>query len=205
MPETLWAKDLPLDAQLHAFTVGNDRVNDLELLPFDAEGSAAHARMLGECGLLDEPEARALVGALRELKTQAERGELRITAEQEDGHTALEAALTERLGATGRRIHLARSRNDQVQTALRLLMRSRLLELARRSRNARGAFLEFGHAYANSPLPGYTHMRRAMPSSWAMWSVAFAEGLFEELAQLPAVWMRLDRSPFGAAAGSAHR
>lgn len=201
MPETLWAKDLPLDAQLHAFTVGNDRVNDLELLPFDAEGSAAHARMLGECGLLDEPEARALVGALRELKTQAERGELRITAEQEDGHTALEAALTERLGATGRRIHLARSRNDQVQTALRLLMRSRLLELGEALQKCARAFLAFGRAYANSPLPGYTHMRRAMPSSWAMWSVAFAEGLFEELEQLPAVWMRLDRSPLGAAAG----
>ncbi|HSH39769.1 MAG TPA: hypothetical protein VK993_13410, partial [Chthoniobacterales bacterium] len=67
MAETLWAKDLPLDQQLHAFTVGADRVADLELLPFDAEGSAAHARMLGECGLLEEQEAKALVRALREL------------------------------------------------------------------------------------------------------------------------------------------
>src|SRR5215211_6657466 len=130
MPETLWAKDLPLDERLHAFTVGNDRTTDLALLPFDAEGSAAHARMLGEGGLLPIAEAQALVRALRDLKGEAERGELPITSEQEDGHTALEVALTKRLGETGRRIHLARSRNDQVQTALRLFLRVRLLALA---------------------------------------------------------------------------
>ena len=201
MPETLWAKDLPLDEQLHAFTVGNDRVTDLVLLPFDAEGSAAHARMLGEIGLLNIDEAKALVAALRDLKEQAERGELPITEQQEDGHTALEAALTERLGATGRRIHLARSRNDQVQTALRLLMRSRVLELGEALHSCTAAFLEFGSKHSAVPLPGYTHMRRAMPSSWSMWSVAFAEGLIEELEQLPALWARLDRSPLGAAAG----
>lgn len=201
MAETLWAKDLPLDQQLHAFTVGNDRVTDLALLPFDAEGSAAHARMLGECGLLDEQEARALVVTLRELKAEAERGELTITAEQEDGHTAIEVALTKRLGATGRRIHLARSRNDQVQTALRLLMRARLLDLGEALQKCVAAFLSLGQQHARVPLPGYTHLRRAMPSSWGMWSAAFAEGLLEELQQLPALWLRLDRSPLGAAAG----
>lgn len=201
MPETLWAKDLPLDEQLHAFTVGNDRVTDLELLPFDAEASAAHARMLGECGLLDGTEAKALVSALRDLKAEAERGELTISPEQEDGHTAIEAALTKRLGATGRRIHLARSRNDQVQTALRLLMRARLLDLATALHNCAAAFLAFARQHTGSPMPGYTHMRPAMPSSWEKWSAAFAEGLQEELEQLPALWSRLDRSPLGAAAG----
>src|ERR1700681_3569955 len=121
MSDQLWAKNLPLDEQIHAFTVGDDPVTDLHLLPFDAEASAAHARMLGECGLLPESEAKALVAALRELKAEAEHGQLLITREQEDGHTALENALTARLGDTGRRIHLGRSRNDQVQTALRLL------------------------------------------------------------------------------------
>ena len=123
MSEMLWAKGLPLDEQLHAFTVGDDPLIDLQLLPFDAEGSAAHARMLSGCGLLPENEAKALVAALRRLKERIERGELTITREQEDGHTALEVALTKELGPTGSRIHLARSRNDQVQTALRLWMR----------------------------------------------------------------------------------
>lgn len=201
MPETLWAKDLPLDEQLHRFTVGSDPVSDLELLPFDAIGSAAHARMLGERGLLDEHEAKLLVAALRDLREQAERGELPISAEQEDGHTALEAALTGRLGATGRRIHLARSRNDQVQTALRLLMRARVLDLGEALHRCASEFLAFGSKHSAATLPGYTHMRRAMPSSWGMWSAAFVEGLLEELEQLPALWARLDRSPLGAAAG----
>ncbi len=197
MSESLWAKDLPLDAQLHAFTVGNDRVTDLALLPFDAEASAAHARMLGETGLLPEAEAKALV---RELRTLQENPPT-ITPEQEDGHTALEAALTAKLGATGRRIHLARSRNDQVQTALRLLMRARLLDLGEALHGCAAAFLALAQKHGAIVLPGYTHMRPAMPSSWGMWGAAFAEGLLEELEQLPALWQRLDRSPLGAAAG----
>ena len=131
MAEALWAKDLPLDLQLHRFTVGQDPVTDLQLMPFDAVGSAAHARMLGETGLLPEAEARALVGALAQLRQEALDGKLVILPEEEDCHTALEHALTERLGETGKRIHLARSRNDQVATALRLLMRARVLDLGR--------------------------------------------------------------------------
>jgi argininosuccinate lyase len=201
MSDQLWAKNLPLDEQIHAFTVGDDPMTDLQLLPFDAEASAAHARMLGEGGLLPEAEARALVAALRQLKVEAERGQLPITREQEDSHTALENALTARLGDTGRRIHLARSRNDQVQTALRLLMRARLLDLGDTLANCASVFLDFARRHGGAALPGYTHMRRAMPSSWGIWSVAFAEGLLEELEQLPALWSRLDRSPLGAAAG----
>ncbi|MDQ6860030.1 MAG: lyase family protein [Verrucomicrobiota bacterium] len=193
MPDQLWAKNLPLDEQVHAFTVGDDPIVDRELLPFDIEGSAAHARMLGESGLLPEAEAKALVRALSELRTNLPQ----ITREQEDGHTAIEHAL----GEPGRRIHLARSRNDQVQTALRLLMRSRLLDLGNSLASCASAFLDFAQRYASAPLPGYTHVRRAMPSSWGMWSVAFAEGLLEEIEQLPALWIRLDRSPLGAAAG----
>ena len=201
MSDMLWAKGLPLDEQLHAFTVGDDPLIDLQLLPFDAEGSAAHARMLGECGFLPEKEAKALVAALRSLKEQIKRGELTITREQEDGHTALEVALTKKLGPTGARIHLARSRNDQVQTALRLWMRVRLLDLAEALVKCASVFLDFASAHSSTPLPGYTHMRRAMPSSWGMWGVAFAEGLIEELEQLPAIWSRIDRCPLGAAAG----
>ncbi len=194
MSDQLWAKDLPLDEEIHAFTVGDDPVTDLELLPFDAEASAAHARMLGECGLLPETEAKDLVRRLREIRG---RGNLKIGREEEDCHTALEHAL----GDAGRRVHLARSRNDQVQTALRLLLRARVLDVGEAMANCASAFLEFAQQHVRAVLPGYTHMRRAMPSSWAMWSLAFAEGLAEELEQLPALWSRLDRSPLGAAAG----
>ena len=201
MADALWAKDLPLDQQLHRFTVGADPVTDLQLMPFDTEGSAAHARMLGETGLLPEAEARALVGALRQLRLEAQQGLLAILPEEEDCHTALEHALTARLGETGRRIHLARSRNDQVATALRLLMRSRALDLGAAVHACAAAFLDLARQEPDTPLPGYTHMRRAMPCTWGMWAAAFAEGLLEELEALPALWDRLDRCPLGAAAG----
>jgi argininosuccinate lyase len=193
MSDQLWSKNLPLDAQIHAFTVGDDPVTDRQLLPFDIIGSAAHARMLGESGLLPEAEAKELVRQLRELKSS----EIKITREAEDCHTALEHAL----GEAGKRIHLGRSRNDQVQTALRLFMRERLLNLADALANCVSQLLEFAGRHRGSVMPGYTHTRRAMPSSWGMWSAAIAEGLLEELEQVPALWSRLDRSPLGAAAG----
>ena len=201
MPKPLWAKDLPLDLQLHRFTVGADPQTDLQLLAFDTEGSAAHARMLGEKGFLPEGEAKALVGALKQLREEALQGAITIQPEEEDCHTALENALTARLGDTGKRIHLARSRNDQVATALRLLMRARTLDLGKALLACAQAFLALAQRDENQPLPGYTHLRRAMPATWGMWGAAFAEGLLEELEALPALWDRLDRCPLGAAAG----
>ena len=201
MAERLWSKGLPLDAILHRFTVGEDPLTDLSLLPYDAEASAAHARMLGETGLLPEAEAKALVAQLRVLQERALKGKLVIQPEQEDGHTALEAALTEALGETGKRVHLGRSRNDQVMVALRLLMRDQLLELGAAATQLARAFVVLATRYETSPLPGYTHLRRAMPSTWGQWGSAFAEGLLEDLEALPSLWQRLDRCPLGAAAG----
>ena len=201
MAERLWSKGLPLDEILHRFTVGEDPLTDLALLPYDAEASAAHARMLGETGLLPEAEAKALVAQLCILREAAFRGLLVIEQAQEDGHTALEAALTEALGATGKRVHLGRSRNDQVMVALRLLMRDQLLELGASAANLARTFVALAARYQASPLPGYTHLRRAMPSTWGQWGIAFAEGLLEDLQALPSLWQRLDRCPLGAAAG----
>ncbi|NMO17263.1 argininosuccinate lyase [Pyxidicoccus fallax] len=201
MADTLWGKGAPLDAVIHRFTVGDDPVVDLSLAPHDALGSAAHARMLAHVGLLRAEEARALVSALKALHDEARAGTFTIRPEQEDGHTALEAALVERVGEPGKRIHLARSRNDQVQLALRLLMREEVLTLGARTVELAGTFLDFAQAHANVALPGYTHLRRAMPSTFGLWGMAFAEGLLEELEALRGVWARLDRCPLGAAAG----
>jgi argininosuccinate lyase len=199
--DRLWSKGLPLDAAIHRFTVGDDPQVDLALAPHDALGSAAHARMLARVGLLPEADMRALVAALRALHDEARAGAFAIRPEQEDGHTALEAALVERVGEPGRRIHLGRSRNDQVQLAVRLLLREEVLRLGARAVELAGAFLEFAQAHVDVPMPGYTHLRRAMPSTFGMWGVAFAEGLLEELEALRGLWARLDRCPLGAAAG----
>jgi argininosuccinate lyase len=201
MGSQLWAKDLPLDAAVHAFTVGEDPTTDLHLLPFDAWASAAHARTLQAAGLLSLEHARVLVGELERLRKEALQGRLVILPEQEDGHTLLEAELTARLGEPGRRIHLGRSRNDQVATAFRMWMREQVLEVGLALQGLASELLTFAEAHQSGAWPGYTHLRRAMPSSAAQWAGAAAEALIEELEALQGLWARLDRCPLGTGAG----
>ncbi len=201
LPAQLWSKDLPLDAAVHAFTVGQDPQTDLRLVPYDCQGSAAHARMLAQAGLLEAADAQALVHALGRVARLAEAGAFPILPEQEDGHTAIEAELTRLLGEAGKRIHLGRSRNDQVLTALRLWMREAAVDLGRGVLGLARAFRAFAAAHEQLPLPGYTHLRRAMPSTFGQWAAAYAEGLAEELEALHGLDARLDRCPLGAAAG----
>jgi len=199
--ERLWAKDLPLDVAIHRFTVGEDPDTDLTLLPWDCLGSAAHARMLAATGLLESADATALVRGLKRISNLARQNAFPIPPHLEDGHTAIEADLTRSLGAVGQRIHLGRSRNDQVILAFRLYLRDALLRLGLRVSDLAEAFLAFARANQDVPLPGYTHLRRAMPSTFGMWASAFAEGLLEELEALQSVYQRLDRCPLGSAAG----
>lgn len=197
----LWAKGLPLDEAIHRFTVGEDPTTDLRLVPFDALGSAAHASMLAKAGLLDEGDAKALVAELKQIHDSAQAGAFKILSEQEDCHTAIEAHLTVKLGEAGERIHLGRSRNDQVILALRLFYREALLDLGDGIVSLAGAFLDFAAAHQQVQMPGYTHLRRAMPSTLGLWGAAFAEGLVEELQALRALQARLDKCPLGSAAG----
>ena len=199
--ERLWAKAVPLDAAIHRFTVGEDPETDQALVAWDALGSAAHARMLGATGLLSAADASALVGELQRIAELARGGAFPIPAQLEDCHTAIEAELTRTLGAAGARIHLGRSRNDQVILALRLYLRDVLLRLGLRTADLAEGFLAFARTHQDTPLPGYTHLRRAMPSTFGLWATAFAEGLLEELEALQGVHGRLDRCPLGSAAG----
>jgi len=126
----LWSKGLPMDAVIHRFTVGDDPALDRRLLAFDALGSAAHARMLAHVGLIRGEEAKDLVCELKNIAGRALRGEITIQPEQEDAHTAIESLLVDALGETGKRLHLGRSRNDQVILSLRLYMRQAVLDIA---------------------------------------------------------------------------
>ncbi|HEV2109752.1 MAG TPA: argininosuccinate lyase [Gammaproteobacteria bacterium] len=201
MSAQLWSKGLPLDEAVHRFTVGEDPDLDAVLLPYDALGSAAHACMLAHAGLLPAKDAEALVAKLAIISRRAREGGIRITPEQEDAHTAIEMLLTAELGDAGKRLHLGRSRNDQVILALRLYMRTALLDICAQVAALSRAFLAFATAHTVEPMPGYTHLRRAMPSSFGLWGGAFAAGLAEELQALQALYTRLDRCPLGAAAG----
>ena len=199
---TLWAKSSAVpDAAMHAFTVGDDPLLDLQLLPWDCLASIAHVRMLGECGLMAQPDVQALTDALANLHAESLAGRMVISAQQEDGHTAIEHELVARCGEAGKRIHLGRSRNDQVVTALRLLMRDRLLHLGQLLAHVAEGMLAFANRHETAAMPGHTHMRPAMPSSFGQWAQAHAEAMIEALRALPAVDARLDACPLGAAAG----
>jgi argininosuccinate lyase len=195
---TLWgegySEPLPFLAELEA----EDRTADLVLLPEDARATAAHACVLARLGALAPEERRAAAAVLRGI---VRRTPERLPDDVEDGPTWLEARLAETLGPTGERIHLGRSRNDQAATALRLHERRALLDLHERAQAAARAFLDWGERYAALRLPGYTHGRTAMPSSFRQWALAQAAPLLDALEALEGVDRRLDRSPLGAAAG----
>lgn len=197
----LWDKGDALDEQVQRFTVGDDPLWDRHLVRWDCLGSAAHARTLARAGLLTESEADALVAALREITRETAAGQFTIPPALEDAHTAIEAALAERCGAAGAKIHAGRSRNDQVATAMRLLMRSGLLDvldaLSEFAATAVDRLRQVGHV----PLPGYTHLQPAMPSSVGQWLHAMLEAAVELHGVGLELLDRLDSCPLGTGAG----
>ena len=197
----LWDKGAPLDQRVLEYTAGEDHALDERLVAYDVRASIAHAQMLHARGLLDAADLAALCAALEDLAASHARGEWRIALEDEDGQTALERRLAARLGAAGGRIHLGRSRNDQVLAALRLYLRDALEALAAGTLAAADALTALGAREADTPLPGYTHMQQAMPSSVALWAGGFAAELRDDAEGLRAARRRIDRNPLGSAAG----
>ncbi|HYM29588.1 MAG TPA: argininosuccinate lyase [Steroidobacteraceae bacterium] len=197
----LWDKGAPLDARVLRYTAGEDHALDERLVAYDVRASLAHAEMLHAQGLLPGEDLAALRAALAALGAEHERGAWHIELEDEDGQTALERRLTARIGSAGARIHLGRSRNDQVLTALRLYLRDAVAQLAAGARAGAQALRELGRREADTPLPGYTHMQQAMPSSVSLWAEGFAAELDDDAAGLLQVQRRLGRSPLGSAAG----
>ncbi|MFH1746740.1 MAG: argininosuccinate lyase [Planctomycetota bacterium] len=197
----LWDKGETLDETVLRFTVGDDPTWDRHLVHWDCLGSAAHARTLARAGLLSESDLNMLLAGLKRIDARALDGRFEIPAELEDCHTAIEAALTEQCGEVGTRIHAGRSRNDQVATAMRLFMRHQVLGWL----ESLGEFVEVLVTRAEHdgdvPMPGYTHMRPAMPSSVGHWLHAFAEAALEQMVAALHLLERLDSCPLGTGAG----
>ena len=170
----LWQKDYSLDSLMEEFTVNKDYVLDQQLVISDALASIAHARGLSSIGLLAEEELSLLEEALRQVISLRVSDAFPITAEDEDCHTAIEGFLTRMVGEAGKKIHTGRSRNDQVQTALRLWMREFSLKLCRETGTLAKSLLEFAKKHEFVPMPGRTHMQIAMPSSVGLWEIGRA-------------------------------
>ncbi len=196
----LWAKGYELDAIVEKFTVGEDYRLDMDLLRWDCIGSMAHAAMLNRIGVLSDEEAAALKKRLGEIIARFEAGEFVIRPEDEDVHTAVEGDLIQTLGDVGKKLHTARSRNDQVILDLRLYMRDKLLAMADAACDMAGTLLEFAERHKEVPLVGRTHFQRAMPSSVGLWAGAIAESLLDDIKLLRAAYAIADQCPLGSAA-----
>ncbi|MGH8148762.1 MAG: argininosuccinate lyase [Steroidobacteraceae bacterium] len=197
----LWDKGAPLDERVLRYTAGEDYSLDERLVRYDVRASIAHAEMLRGGKLLSQADFEAIRSALVALAQEHAKGAWHIELADEDGQTALERRLTERIGPAGGRIHLGRSRNDQVLTALRLYLRDAIGELAAGADCVAGALDTLGSRYADTVLPGYTHMQQAMPSSVDLWARGFATEIRDDAHGLRAAERRIAKSPLGSAAG----
>ncbi|HET9107941.1 MAG TPA: argininosuccinate lyase [Steroidobacteraceae bacterium] len=197
----LWDKGAPLDDRVLRYTAGEDFELDERLVPYDVRASIAHAEMLHDQKLLSAADLEAIRGGLTALAHEHARGLWRIELADEDGQTALERRLTERIGPAGGRVHLGRSRNDQVLTALRLYLRDAVDELIRGARAVGEALARLAEREKDTALPGYTHMQQAMPSSVPLWAGGFAAEIRDDAEGLRQVQRRLGKSPLGSAAG----
>ena len=197
----LWDKGAPLDERVLRYTAGEDYRLDERLVAYDIRASIAHAEMLHAQQLLSAADLEAIRTGLAALAAEHERGGWRIELADEDGQTALERHLSERIGAAGARIHLGRSRNDQVLAAIRLYLRDAIAALSAGATEAAQALEALAARAGATALPGYTHLQQAMPSSVALWAGGFAAELRDDAVGLAQVLRRTDLNPLGSAAG----
>src|SRR5215207_2116400 len=197
---TLWSSSPP-DQRVFEYTTGDDRTWDARLMPWDVIGSLGHIEGLRSARLISAPEYTRMRQALREIFSATSQGKLVLDHRHEDVHTAVEYWLTSRAPGAGERLHTGRSRNDQVACDLRLFLKNELLTVHAAALSLGSALVAFAHKHRAVLWPGYTHGRRAMPSSVGLWAGALAEGVIDTVESLPALWARVDRSPLGSAAG----
>lgn len=197
----LWDKGFSTDKKIDHFTVGNDRELDLLLAKYDVIASKAHAKMLGKIGLLTLKETDSLVTELDKIAKTIEDGTFTIEDSFEDMHSKIEFLLTLRLGDAGKKIHTARSRNDQVLVAMHLYLKNELTEIKDQTKDLFHLLLNLADKHKKVMLPGYTHLQIAMPSSFGLWFSAYAESLVDDLYFVDAAYKVADQNPLGSAAG----
>lgn len=197
----LWQKNTTVSEAVEAFTVGNDRVLDVQLAPFDVLGSIAHVKMLAEVGLLTKDEGIDLTKELRNIYAQIRHSQFTIHESIEDVHSQIEFLLTQKLGDAGKKIHSARSRNDQVLVDIKLFLRHEIKILVQEIQSFFTLLQQQSEKYKTYLLPGYTHLQLAMPSSFGLWFGAYAESLVDDTALLQAAYKIVNKNPLGSAAG----
>ncbi|WP_460217839.1 argininosuccinate lyase [Psychroserpens sp. MEBiC05023] len=197
----LWDKGFSIDKTIEQFTVGNDRTIDIHIAKYDIEASRAHANMLESIGILTSEELDQLKQGLSVLSESIDKGEFIIEDSFEDVHSKIEYELTKTLGDIGKKIHTARSRNDQVLVALQLYYKDNLSLINEKTEIFFNTLIDLAETHKSQLLPGYTHLQVAMPSSFGLWFSAYAELLIDDVYMLNAVTKIVDQNPLGSAAG----
>ncbi len=197
----LWEKGYDLNDAVERFTVSNDPILDYRLIPADILGSLAHTAMLESVKLLTASQSESIREGLKQIQVEYEKGQFAVKLEDEDGHTAIENRLVEIIGEPGKRVHLGRSRNDQALTAMRIWMRHALFHLVETGCKAAAALLNFAERNKDTPMPGRTHTRPAMPSTAGLWAGGFAEQLLDDIQGIGALYPYFDQCPLGSGAG----
>ena len=197
----LWDKGYATDKKIDLFTVGNDRELDLQLAKYDVLGNIAQSKMLHSIGTLSTEELSGLLTELNAILKTVEDGTFAIEDTFEDVHSKVEWLLTEKLGDAGKKIHTARSRNDQVLLDVHLYSKDAIVDLKNWTKKLFDLLMDLADKYKNHLLPGYTHLQVAMPSSFGMWFSAYAESLIDDVYFLNAAYKVADQNPLGSAAG----
>jgi argininosuccinate lyase len=197
----IWQKNVDVNKDIETFTVGQDRVLDLQMAAFDVLGSLAHVEMLCSIDLLSADELSEIQKELKHIYAEIEAGEFVIEDAVEDVHSQVEWLLTQRIGEAGKKIHSGRSRNDQVLVDLKLFFRDRIEELVGNTESLFAQLISLSNAHKDKLLPGYTHLQIAMPSSFGLWFGAYAESLVDDLELMLAAWKICNKNPLGSAAG----
>lgn len=197
----LWQKEYDLNSRIENFTVGEDNLLDQKLVKYDCLASIAHAQMLGELHILTEEEVARLVQELNRIIDLHKAGQFKISKSDEDCHTAIENHLIRELGEPGKKIHTGRSRNDQVLTALRLYYKNEMSVVKELAREFIASVAGFIDRFGSIEMPGYTHSRKAMPSSVGLWAGSFTGSMKDNLILLNTVFHLIDQSPLGTGAG----
>ena len=198
----IWQKDKSLTDQLvNNFTVGKDLDFDDRLAKYDVLGSMAHCKMLAEVGLISNQESLEMLSVLNEILETIENNTFEIDTEAEDIHSQIESILIEKLGSTGKKIHTARSRNDQVLLDIKLYLLDEIREIGELADALFQLLIRLANQHKNVLLPGYTHFQVAMPSSFGLWFGAYAEALVDDAEFLLSVKNIINKNPLGSAAG----
>src|SRR6185312_807128 len=201
MSKKLWQKDIEVNKLIEEFTVGRDTEFDMLLAEHDVIASRAHAKMLEKVKLLTKEELKKLLTGLDAIEKQIKKSTLKIEEGVEDVHSQIEMQLTRTAGEAGKKIHMGRSRNDQVLTAIKLYLRSELVAISKQVEELFNVFIELSEKHKDVLLPGYTHFQIAMPSSFGLWLGAYAESLCDDMELMVAAYNICNKNPLGTAAG----